>query len=60
MDFSAPPLDHDVLDEDLQIVRATLAAIADDVRRISRPAAEQVQEAIARLDRARREFSCQP
>ncbi len=50
------PLNRQVLDEDLQIVQATLAAITEDVRRISDPAAELVQEALDRLNRARREF----
>jgi len=55
MDYPAP-LDHEVLDEDLQIVLATLATITDDVRRHSGPAAELVQEALERLERARQEF----
>jgi hypothetical protein len=48
---------HQMLDEDLQIVRVTLATILDDVRAFSDQAANAVQEAIERLDRAQNEFS---
>ena len=56
MDYPTP-LHHDRLDEDLQIVQATLTAITNDVRGFSAPAAELVREAIDRLEHARREFS---
>jgi hypothetical protein len=46
-----------ILDEDLQIVRVTLATIVSDVRTFSEQAADTIEEAIARLDRAQREFS---
>jgi len=46
-----------MLDEDLQIVRVTLATILDDVRAFSDQAADAIQEAIERLDRAQSEFS---
>jgi ElaB/YqjD/DUF883 family membrane-anchored ribosome-binding protein len=46
-----------MLDEDLQIVRVTLATILDDVRTFSDQAANAIQEAIERLDRAQSEFS---
>ena len=46
-----------ILDEDLQIVRVTLATIVADVRAISQQAAGTIQEAIERLDRAQREFA---
>lgn len=46
-----------VLDEDLQIVRGTLAAITDDVRSYSDRAADAIQEALERLDVAQREIS---
>ena len=49
-------LSSTVLDEDLQIVRGTLAAIKPDIRRISGRAADAVQEAMEQLDRARLEF----
>jgi hypothetical protein len=45
-----------ILDEDLQIVRATVAVISDDVRHRSARAAEDLQEALKYLDDARREF----
>ena len=56
MDYPTP-LHHDRLDEDLQIVQATLTAITNDVHGFSAPAAELVREAIDRLEHARREFS---
>ena len=46
-----------ILDEDLQIIRVTLATITDDVRRISGRAADAIQEALAKLDVAQREFT---
>jgi hypothetical protein len=45
-----------VLDEDLQIVRATLASITDDLARLSPPASQAVNEAVEKLDQARAEF----
>jgi hypothetical protein len=46
-----------MLDEDLQIVRGTLDAILADVRQVSTRAADEVEDAILKLDRARREFA---
>ena len=46
-----------MLDEDLQIVRVTLATILTDVRTFSNQAADTIQEAIERLDRAQSEFT---
>ncbi|HTZ19549.1 MAG TPA: hypothetical protein VMC06_01600 [Opitutaceae bacterium] len=46
-----------MLDEDLQIVRVTLATILTDVRTFSDQAADAIQEAIERLDRAQSEFT---
>ena len=46
-----------MLDEDLQIVRVTLATIMEDVRAFSDQAAGTIQEAIERLDRAQSEFT---
>ncbi|HEY3756846.1 MAG TPA: hypothetical protein VGL42_11910 [Opitutaceae bacterium] len=46
-----------ILDEDLQIVRGTLAAIKPELRRFSGRAADAVQEALEKLDQARREFA---
>jgi hypothetical protein len=46
-----------MLDEDLQIVRATLATIVDEVRNFSGGAADAIKEALEKLDRAQREFS---
>jgi hypothetical protein len=55
--MSTVTLSPQVLDEDLQIVRVTLATIAGDVRCFSSRAADAIQEALANLDLARREFS---
>jgi hypothetical protein len=46
-----------ILDEDLQIIRVTLATIVTDVRQISSLAADAVQEALAKLDTAQQEFA---
>ena len=46
-----------MLDEDLQIVRVTLVTILKDVRAFSDQAANTIQEAIERLDRAQSEFT---
>ncbi|MGH7996920.1 MAG: hypothetical protein ACREFX_11260 [Opitutaceae bacterium] len=48
--------DRQLLDEDLQIVRGTLAAITPDVRSYSKRSAEAIQEALQRLDIAQREI----
>lgn len=50
---SLPP---QVLDEDLQIVRATLAAICDDVSRLSPHAGQAVSDAMGKIDEAHAEF----
>jgi hypothetical protein len=50
-------LRRQMLDEDLQIVRVTLATILKDVRVFSDQAADTIQEAIERLDRAQSEFT---
>jgi hypothetical protein len=54
---SLPCSRRQILDEDLQIVRVTLATIVADVRSYSEQAADTIEEAIARLDRAQLEFS---
>lgn len=46
-----------VLDEDLQIIRVTLATIVADVRSLSIRAADAMQEAMEKLDQAQREFA---
>ena len=51
------PPQRQVLDEDLQIIRVTLATITDDVRRFSAGAADAIQEALTKLDQAQWEFS---
>lgn len=51
---------REVLDQDLQIIRVTLATIMSDVRRFSGGAAEAMQEALVKLDRAQVEFSHAP
>jgi hypothetical protein len=47
----------EMLDQDLQIIRVTLATIVADVRRISTGAADAIQEALQNVDQARREFA---
>jgi len=50
------PMDPQILDEDLQIVRATLATITGDVHRLSPAAGQALDEARAKLDQAHAEF----
>lgn len=45
-----------VLDEDLQIVRATLASIFEAVNRLSPQAGQAVHAALENIDRAHAEF----
>lgn len=45
-----------VLDEDLQIVRATLASISDEVNRLSPHAGSAVHAALEKIDEAHEEF----
>jgi len=51
------PLTRQIIDEDLQIIRVTLATIAGDVRRFSPQAAVAVQTALTELDHAQQAFS---
>ncbi len=51
------PSKQQILDEDLQIIRVTLATILGDVRAFSGRAADAVQEALVNLDTAQREFA---
>jgi len=51
MDASATLPPH-VLDEDLQIVRATLASISHDVNRLSPHAGQAVNDALTKIDEA--------
>lgn len=51
---------REVLDQDLQIIRVTLATILGDVREFSGSAATAMQEALEKLDRAQREFGNAP
>jgi hypothetical protein len=51
------PSHRQILDEDLQIIRVTLATIITDVRHFSARAADAVQEAMVKLDAAQKEFS---
>lgn len=48
---------REILDQDLQIIRVTLATILDDVRLFSNDAADALEEALLKLDRAQSEFS---
>jgi hypothetical protein len=45
-----------MLDQDLQIVRVTLATISADVRGFSGPAADAIEEALEKLDSAQEAF----
>lgn len=54
------PLSREILDEDLQILRHTLAAISDDVRRFSPRSAQAVNLALENLTVAHQEFSRSP
>jgi hypothetical protein len=56
----AVPEQRQILDEDLQIIRVTLATIMDDVRRYSGHAADSMQDALDKLDRAQKEISDRP
>ncbi|HEU5079025.1 MAG TPA: hypothetical protein VFT72_07415 [Opitutaceae bacterium] len=51
------PLARDILDEDLQILRHTLVAIAPDIRRYSGRSADALKEAVEKLELAQREFA---
>jgi len=51
-----PSLSPQMLDEDLQIVRATLATISDDVNRLSPNAGQAVHDAMEKIDEAHAEF----
>ena len=53
------PLSREVIDQDLQIMRATLSVLLQDIRHISSQAADSVQNAVVLLDQARREFAPQ-
>lgn len=55
MDFH-PSLPPQVIDEDLQIVRATLATICDEVNRLSPHAGRAVTDALEKIDEAHAEF----
>ena len=52
----SPSLTPQTLDEDLQIVRATLATISDDVNRLSPHAGHAVSVALEKIDEAHAEF----
>jgi len=54
--MDASPLPPQVLDEDLQIVRATLASISSDVNRLSPNAGQAVNDALTKIDEAHAEF----
>ncbi len=49
--------ERQILDEDLQIIRVTLATIVNDVRHFSARAADAVQEALVKLNAAQEAFS---
>lgn len=51
-----PSLPAFELDQDLQIVRATLATISEDVNRLSPHAGQAVHDALEKIDEAHAEF----
>lgn len=53
---SRPSLPACELDQDLQIVRATLATISADVHRLSPHAGQAVHDALEKIDEAHAEF----
>jgi len=57
MTHPSPLPDRELLDEDLQILRATLATLLQDIRAISAQAAEAATVAVAQLDRIRHEVA---
>ncbi|HNW41781.1 MAG TPA: hypothetical protein PKN08_07775 [Opitutaceae bacterium] len=57
MNNRPPPLSREVIDQDLQIMHATLSVLLQDIRHISSQAADSVQNAVVLLDQARREFA---
>ena len=52
-----PSTQRQILDENLQIIRVTLATIVGDVRNFSGGAADAIAEAVEKLDLARKEFA---
>ena len=54
---STRPLSREILEEDLQIMRFTLAAISDDVRLFSRRSADALENAMEQLAVAHQEFA---
>ncbi|HWA08866.1 MAG TPA: hypothetical protein VG838_05295 [Opitutaceae bacterium] len=57
MDHHDPvPSRRELLDQDLQIVRVTLATISGDVRGFSDRAADAIEEALEKLDCAQEAF----
>ena len=50
------PLSREILDEDLQILRVTLATISEDVRHYSAASGDALQEALEKLNQAYQEF----
>ena len=52
MNNRPPPLSREVIDQDLQIMRATLSVLLQDIRHISSQAADSVQNAVVQLDQA--------
>ncbi len=51
------PQQKEILREDLQIVQVTLETISGDVRRFSGHAADAIEEAVGKLERAQHEFA---
>jgi hypothetical protein len=52
----SPALNAQILEEDLSIVRATLACIAEDVANVSVQAGQSVRAALVQLDQAHAEI----
>jgi hypothetical protein len=56
METFSSALSRDVLDEDMQIMRVTLATICPEVRRFSPDSAAALEEAVTKIEQARHAF----
>jgi hypothetical protein len=60
MESSALPLHRQILHEDLQIIRVTLATITGDIHRYCPEAATAIEGALSHLDRAQEALGLPP
>lgn len=57
MEPTTSSLSREVLDEDLQIVRVTLATLSPEIRRFSEKSEKAVRYALKKIDEARAAFA---